>query len=204
MAAAKKREAEEAVATLKRDRRRLWIRGILALVASAYLGTLWLDGVGSNLPAKMLPRPWVYFAQVAALFPYTSPVVIDYRAEGWSCSEHAWHEIDVRPWFPIDADTKENRFQRALQFYRTNRPVMQELEAYIVKHDPSKIGGVRFSSLRIPYPKPGEHVNETTRKPLSAYPKEQRKAWYWTPNSRRAERCGTRNEIDKSESETEE
>ena len=72
-------------------------------------------------PRRSTPRPWLYFSQVAALFVNAAPKVIDYRAEGWSCTEHRWIEIDVRPYFRIDADNKENRFQRALQFYRKNR-----------------------------------------------------------------------------------
>ena len=187
-------------AEVKRDARRRWTRGILGAIAFAYLVTVWLDGVGSNVPAKLLPRPWVYFSQVSALFPYASPVVIDYRAEGWSCAEHAWREIDVRPYFPIDADNKENRFQRGMQFYKQTRPVMRELEDYVVGHESAtqKIGGVRFSSLRIPYPKPGERVSEATHKPMSDYPKDQKKVWYWTPSSRRADRCGTKTEVDSS------
>ena len=38
----------------------------------------------------------------------------------------------MRPYFRIDADNKENRFQRALQFYRKNRNVMRALEDFIV------------------------------------------------------------------------
>lgn len=175
------------------EARRLWLRRASIGVAAFYLLTVWLDGIGSNLPSKLLPRAWVYFAQIAALFPHASPRVIDYRAEGWSCTERKWEEIDVRPYFKIDQDNKENRFQRALQFYRRNRAVMRALDDFVVQrwndgHD--KIGGVRFLSLRIPYPKPAERVRAYQWEPLSHYPQEQRHDWYWTPKSRRAERCG--------------
>jgi hypothetical protein len=135
----------------------------------------------------------VYFAQIAALFPHASPRVIDYRAEGWSCTDRKWAEIDVRPYFPVDQDNKESRFQRALQFYRRNRTVMRALDDFVVDHwndHHDKIGGVRFLSLRIPYPKPGERVRSYAWEPLSHFPQDQRHDWYWTPKSRRAERCG--------------
>lgn len=168
-------------------------RGAWIAIAGLYLATVWLDGVGSTWPAKITPRPWVYFSQVAALFVNAAPKVIEYRAEGWSCSEKRWTEIDVRPHFRIDADNKENRFQRALQFYRKNRAVMRALEDFLVKrHNASgaKIGGVRFSSLRLPYPAPGEHVSPYEQRPLSSYAADLKHEWYWTPKSRRAERCG--------------
>jgi hypothetical protein len=132
---------------------------------------------------------------VAALFKSAGLMAIDYRAEGWSCSDRKWIEVDVRPFFRIDADTKENRFHRALQFYRRERKVMRALEDYVIRsHNAAAgrptIGGVRFLSLRVPYPKLGDHVNRVERKPLEAYPEEMRHAWYWTPTSKRRERCG--------------
>ncbi len=173
------------------------LRGFWVGLAGLYLATVWLDGVGSNLPAKSAPRPWLYFAQVAALFVNAAPKVIDYRAEGWSCSEQRWTELDVLPYFRIDRDNKENRFQRALQFYRKNRSVMRALEDFTLKrHNASgaaPIGGVRFSSLRLSYPAPGEHVARYQRPPLATYAGE-RHDWYWTPKSRRSERCGQRHE----------
>ncbi len=169
-------------------------RGFWVAVAGLYLATVWFDGVGSTWPRKITPRPWLYFSQVAALFVNAAPKVIDYRAEGWSCSEHRWVEIDVRPYFRIDADNKENRFQRALQFYRKNRNVMRPLDDYVVKRHNAgggaQIGGVRFSSLRLPYPAPGEHVAPFEQRPLASYSADEKHDWYWTPKSRRAQRCG--------------
>ena len=175
------------------DERSSRFRGVWVTIAGIYLVTVWLDGVGSTWPAKMTPRPWVYFAQVAALFVNSSPKVIDYRAEGWSCSERRWTEIDVRPHFQIDSENKENRFQRALQFYRKNRMVMQALDDFVVKRQNATgptIGGVRFASLRLDYPKPGQHVAPYERNPLATYSKNQRHDWYWTPKPRRIQRCG--------------
>lgn len=171
------------------------LRSALVVVATLYLVTVWLDGVGSNLPAKITPRVWLYFGQIAALFKSAGMMAIDYRAEGWSCAEHRWVEVDVRPWFRIDAENKESRFHRALQFYRRERKVMRALEDYVVQRNNdggAKIGGVRFLSLRIPYPKIGEPVTALARKPLAEYPVEVRHEWYWTPTSRRYERCGER------------
>lgn len=177
-----------------------WRRNLLLGVAALYLTTVWLDGVGSNLPAKLAPRPWVYFGQIAALFRWAGEKQIDYRAEGWICAEHRWEEIDVLPFFPLDAGNKENRFYRAVQFYRRDRKVMRALESYVVSRhnarEPDKrIGGVRFSSLRIPYPAPGSRIEPYERKPLASYTQDQRHDWYWTPGSKRRERCGDHDSV---------
>lgn len=171
------------------------VRWLLVLISTGYLLTVWLDGIGSPLPAKLVPRPWLYFAEVAALFKNAGMMSISYRAEGWSCSDARWVEVDVRPWFRIDAETKESRFHRTLQFYRKNRTVMRALEDYVVRKNNAssslpRIGGLRFLSLRVPYPKLGAHVEPIERKPLSAYPDEMRHTWYVTPTSNRRERCG--------------
>jgi hypothetical protein len=170
------------------------VRTALVSVAFVYLVTLWLDAVGSNIPTRYMPRVWVYFAQIAALFKRAGAASIDYRAEGYVCASGKWTEIDVRPWFALEAGTKENRFHRVLQFYRAERKVMRELDEYVVTQQNagsgSKIGGVRFSSLRLPYPKLGDEVRPYERKPLSEHPESVKKAWYWTPASKRRERCG--------------
>src|SRR5262249_12053312 len=138
-------------------------RTALVIVAGIYLATVWLDAVGSSLPLKLTPRVWLYFSQIAALFPRAGQMSIDYRAEGWVCSEKRWVEVDARPWFLIDSDNKENRFHRALQFYRKDRTVMRALEEYVIRNNNASssrppIVGVRFLSLRIPYPALGSHV----------------------------------------------
>jgi hypothetical protein len=186
---------------------RRWTRIALGVLAGAYLVTVWLDGVGSSVPGKTMPRAWVYFAQVAALFPHAAEMAIDYRAEGWSCSEKKWIEIDVRPWFQLEANTKENRFERVLYFYRQNRTVMRALEDFVVKrHNEAstpRIGGVRFLSLRIPFPPPGSRVEPWSRRPVATYGKDQRHDWYWTPRTRRDERCGARSEGDDDDPKSE-
>lgn len=171
------------------------MRSGIVVFALFYLVTVWLDGVGSNFPARVTPRAWLYFCQIAALFKSAGMMSIDYRAEGWSCADRKWIEVDVHPWFKVDSDNKENRFHRALQFYRKERKVMRALDEYVVKRNnatPSlpKIGGVRFLSLRIPYPKLGSHVEPVDRKPLADYPEDMRHNWYWSPGSMRRDRCG--------------
>jgi hypothetical protein len=167
----------------------------LIVVAAIYIVTVWLDGVGSNLPARWTPRVWLYFSQVAALFKNAGVMAIDYRAEGWSCSEKRWVEVDVRPFFQLDAENKESRFHRVMQFYRKERKVMRALESYVMQRNNAvssrpQIVGVRFLSLRIPYPKLGTHVEPVEHKPLASYPNEMRHNWYWTPASQRRDRCG--------------
>ncbi|HVZ32679.1 MAG TPA: hypothetical protein VG963_09655, partial [Polyangiaceae bacterium] len=159
-----------------------------------------LDAAHSKLPRRWLPSFITYFTEAAALFPNAAQAIIDYRVEGWECSEQRWREIDPRVDFPIDADSKENRFYRALHFFRQNRPVMHALEAYLIerhnarareaREDVGLIGGIRTLSLRLPVPEPGEHVERYSRQPIDAHPASQRHNWYWTPASRRAENCG--------------
>jgi hypothetical protein len=196
-------------------------RGRVALItlAGVYLAGVWLDGVGSTLPSQVLPRVANYFLQVAALFPKAATMSIDYRAEAWVCADRKWEELDTRPYFPIDPDDKENRFQRVMHFFREDRPTMRALDAYLVdRHgsgkgldgiDPTKpLGGVRMLSLRIPLPNPGEPLERSRRVPLAEVPAEQRHGFYHTRRSEIGARCGgERREIpdppdppDKSES----
>jgi hypothetical protein len=177
----------------------------LRVIAGAYLAGVWLDGVGSTLPSHVFPRVANYFFQVAALFPRAATMSIDYRAEAWVCADKKWEELDTSPYFPIDPDDKENRFQRVMHFFRQDETTMHALDAYLVERHVSgkgqdgissdkPIGGVRLLSLRIPLPKPGEPLERNRRLPLSAYPEGERHVFYRTPRSKAAERCGTRSE----------
>lgn len=174
----------------------------LSIVAAIYLAGVWLDAVTNHATARRVPRPLVYFTQIAGLFPKAAVRAIDYRAEGWDCRKKEWFEVDVRPFFPIEADDKESRFHRAMFFYNEHRQTMQALEDYVMKNvnrtaidraaagkgGGELIGGVRFLSLRIPFGEPGE-AQRYERKPLASYPEEMRKNWYWTPQSKREDRC---------------
>ncbi len=173
----------------------------LRVLGGAYLAGVWLDGVGSTLPSAVLPRAPNYFLQVAALFPVAATMTIDYRAEAWVCADKKWEELDTRPYFPLDPDDKENRFQRVMHFFRRERTTMQAVDDYLVERHPEgggadgidplrPIGGVRLLSLRIPLPSPGDRVERFLRQPLSAYPDSERHVFYHTPRSKLGERCG--------------
>jgi hypothetical protein len=177
-------------------------RVALGALAGCYLAGVWLDGVGSTLPSHFLPRAANYFLQVAALFPKAATMTIDYRAEAWVCADRKWEELDTRPYFPLDPDDKENRFQRVMHFFRDDRTVMHALDDYLVEQHPSgkgadgidplkPIGGIRVMSLRIPLPAPGEALQRFGREPLSAYPESERHHFYHTTRAKAAERCGT-------------
>ncbi|HEX7668761.1 MAG TPA: hypothetical protein VF395_04220 [Polyangiaceae bacterium] len=173
---------------------------ILTVVAAMYLGSIWLDAVGSNLHTRLLPNTLTYFTQVAGLFTTAALATIEYRVEGWDCAGNRWREIDPRPDFPMDADSKENRFYRALHFFRQRRPVMHALDEFLVGRHNARaregretiglVGGIRTQSIRVPFPKPGQKVEPYVRLPADSYPEEERRYWYWTQKSRREERCG--------------
>ena len=166
-------------------------RRILAVVAALYLAGIWLEVAGAPLQ-KLVPRPILYFMQVAKLFPHAVPMATEFRAEAYSCADRVYREIDVRPFFPIRANDKENRFERAMFFYRHQPLVMRALDDYIVASADAAgtaVGGVRFLSVRIPIPPPGQMTEPYTRKALHDYPAEYRKAWYQTPGAVRRARC---------------
>jgi len=178
-------------------------RVVLGLIAAVYLVAVFAEAAKSGTAAKYLPAPVAYFAQLAALFPRASHGAIDYRAEGFVCRDQTWIEIEPRRWFPIDADNKENRFYRALYFYHLHRQTMRALDEFIVSHYDAdardgaaagtgatpEIAGVRFIRILVPLGAPGEPEGRYTRRPLGEYPAEERKDLYWTPESKREERC---------------
>jgi hypothetical protein len=174
----------------------------LSVLASLFFVAILSDDFGLHW-VSAIPRPLRYFTQVACLFSEAARAAIDYRAEGFGCEQRSFQEIDVRPYFLIDRDSKENRFYRSLHFYREDRTTMRALEDYVLTHhnqdvraagsaapdDGGILGGVRFSSVRVPVGAPGEDVARYERKPLSAYPDAMIKHFYYTPASERARRC---------------
>jgi len=167
-------------------------RRALAAVGALYLAGIWLEAAGAPLHA-VVPRPLHYFLQVAKLFTNAVPIAAEYRAEAYSCSDHVWRELDVRPFFPIRADDKESRFDRAMFFYRRQPAVMAALDEYLVTANnrvSAPVGGVFLMSLRIPIPAPGEATEPYRRRPLSDYGADLRKYWYRTPTPLRQARCG--------------
>jgi hypothetical protein len=167
------------------------VRKLLVLLGSLYLAAMFAEGAGGSLN-KTLYRPLLFFCQIAALFPQAATHTIEYRAEGYSCNARVI-ELDMRPLFPIHADDKENRFDRAMYFYRQDRTVMQALEAYVMREhnrsDPDKIGGVIFLSLRVPLPRQGTDFARYQRRPIADHPPEERKVWYVTPHETVLRRC---------------
>ena len=177
-------------------------RAGLRVVAGLYLVGLWLDAVGCDTPGRILPHALDYFMEVAALFPEAASGAIDYRAEGWVCDDARWQELDTRAYFPLDPDSKENRFQRALNFYRDDTRVERALDDYLVqRHDESwledgiprdrRIGGVRFVRVKLPIPQPGAPLEPFTRRPLPEVPQTEKEVLYRTPRSKLDARCGT-------------
>ncbi|WP_438016247.1 hypothetical protein WMF18_36195 [Sorangium sp. So ce315] len=177
-------------------------RWLARALGALYLASILLAAAGSPLPERLLPRTALYFTQIARLFPYAALSSIDHRAEGFRCSDRAWVEIDTRPYFPISAGDKENRFYRAMHFFRQNRPVLQALDEFLVaRHNArltagitegtagGRIGGVRLSSLRLPLPEPGQRFPRHERRPLDTMPEELRKVRYHTPQLKRRARC---------------
>ncbi len=170
-----------------------WLRAVALVLGLLYPSLILFDQLSPRTVYDVVPGPVLYFAQVAALFPRASVYTIEFRAEGWSCKDQQFHEIDVRPYFPIHRNDKENQFTRALYFYLRNRLVMRALDSYITSHfnreHADHIGGVRFLSLREPIPEPGSSFPRFVRRPLSAFPEKERHYWYWTPRSMRRDRC---------------
>jgi hypothetical protein len=168
------------------------VRRALIVVACVYLLGVFFEGIGKTFLQGLLYRPFIYFAQVAALFPRAATHSIEYRVEGYRCDGHI-SEIDVRPYFPIHADDKESRFDRAMHFFLKDKSTLAALAEYITdrynrEHDP-KVGGVILLSLRIPIPSPGSPFPRYERTALSTHPKEQRKIWYDTPRDVVMQRC---------------
>jgi hypothetical protein len=168
------------------------LRRVLVVLGSLYIAAVFCEGAGIQLH-RLVYRPVLFFCQVAALFPHAATYSIEYRAEGYSCNTGHFFEVDVRPFFPIHADDKESRFDRAMFFYRNEKTTMEALEAYVMREynrtEPDKIAGVKFMSLRIPIPSPGSAFSRYARTPLADHPKDERKVWYTTPHETALSRC---------------
>lgn len=189
------------LAPLEREawkRRRAWA---LRFLAASYLLGVWLEGVGWGAPLRAILPQWItFFTQVAALFPRAAEYSIDYRAEGYVCDTGEWQELDTRPYFPIDENDKENRFQRVMFFYRKKKAVMNAVDRFLVDvHNgaarddgiPSdkRIGGVRLLSIRAPLPSIGAPLVRVHHAPLAEIPEQERKLWFSSQSAKITERC---------------
>jgi hypothetical protein len=172
-----------------------WLRHTAALLGAFYLMAVFLDASGVGLLSRVLPPPIRFFTQVAELFPHAAQDAIDWRARAYHCDGARFEELDVRPFFPIRRDDKESRFYRAMFFHFRQRPVLEALEAYVVReqnrrHPEARIGGLMLLSLRIPIPPPGSGEARYRRLPISDYPSTvERHYWYVSSPEASSQRC---------------
>ncbi len=174
-------------------------RRIVTVLAGLYALFVWSEGAGWKIADHVLPLPLRFFVQEAELFPHAARDVIEWRAEAWRCDLGRFEELDVRPFFRIQRDDKENRFYRAMFFHYRQRKVLEALDAYLVReqnhaHPDQPIGGVMLLSLRIPIPAAGTADPRYQRLPLAEYPRDvERKYWYVTGKALREQRCAELN-----------
>ena len=167
-----------------------WLRLGLAMVAVLY----YLALVKRPPPVSGL-RALTFFTQATCLFPAASTYAIEFRLEGWSCDDAAWRPLDPAPYFPIEHDSKESRFQRIGYFYQRNRPVMRALDAWLVARVAAttgagdRLGGIRVVKVLHPLPAPGAPVARYAYDPLGPINPEARRDMYWTRSSERRARC---------------
>jgi hypothetical protein len=176
-----------------------WLRIALAVLAALYyLGLL-------KHPPQVGPlRPIAFFTECTCLFPGAATASIEYRLEGWSCSARAWQPLDPRPYFPIEADDKESRFQRVGYFIargdkrvvNNTREVLHALEGYILERHAEAsdagsgtLGGIRLFRVARPIPQPGADISRYVYEPLGPAPEGERKDLYHTRQSELRQRC---------------
>jgi len=169
-----------------------WLRATLAVLAGVYYVLL-----VKHPPPRGPLRSVAFFTECTCLFPTANDYRIEYRLDAWSCGAYGWRELDPRPFFPIEADDKESRFQRLGHFYQQDRSAMQALEAHILTHHPEvtdgvdgPIGGIRLFKTIAPLPAPGQPVERYIYRPLELPADAKRRDLYWTPISERRARCG--------------
>ena len=172
------------------------LRIALVVLAGIYFVALKWHTIAIASPAQ-------FFVEATKLFADADTVAIEYRLDAWSCDGHAWVPLDPRPYFPIEADDKESRFQRLGYFYgdhaggETRRTVMMALDDFInARHDSvddgvaGKIGGIRLYKLSRPLPEPGDPVARYVYEPLAAPPDNaKRTELFHTRASNRKSRC---------------
>jgi hypothetical protein len=172
------------------------VRIALAVVAGLYLFAL------LKHPSQRF-QPFAYFSECTKLFPEADNVALEYHLDAWSCDQRAWVAIDPRPYFPIEADDKESRFQRLGFFYadrgtkEERRTVLYALDDYIVaRHhevddgQSGAIGGIRMIKVRRTLPEVGDPVPRYVYRPLAVPPPDQSQELFHAPAKKRKERCG--------------
>jgi hypothetical protein len=172
----------------------MWARIALVVLACTYYLTL----LHHPVEVKWL-APAEFFTEATALFPRASESAIEYRLEGWSCATSSWQLLDPRPYFPIQPDDKESRFQRLGYFYEKSRPAMQALAAYVLAGHAAgvddgvtgRIGGIQLVKVSRPLPAVGSPVERYHFDPFAPIPPEQRKDAYHTTSADRTRRCSS-------------
>ncbi|TMQ06303.1 MAG: hypothetical protein E6J90_46720 [Deltaproteobacteria bacterium] len=176
-----------------------WLRLALVGLALVYYGAL-----VHHLPDSRWTRPAVFFTEATALFPSANAVVLEFRLEAWACGK-GWQPIDPRPYFPIQPDDKESRFQRLGYFYfnhksltRRDREAAEALDRYIAARHADlddgvagPIGGIRVVKVVRPFPAPGEPVERYHFDPFAQAPSDERREKYATPEAETRRRCAS-------------
>ncbi len=179
-------------------------RNALVFISLAYFFFMILGEFKSGLAYRLLPSPLLFFTQIAGLFPSAKVIDVEFRAEGWSCNEKIFYEIDTSKLFPIQAGNKENRFQRVLYFYGHNHKIMSKLDQFLTQNynhslrDQSalgygvttgRIGGVRLVAITTPIPRPEIGIQCYRIQPLSDFPFDHKKVLYESSSKRIWENC---------------
>jgi len=174
--------------------RPMWARIGLVFLACAYYAAL------LHHPAEIKwLAPAEFFTEATALFPRASDSAVEYRLEGWSCTTSSWQLLDPRPYFPIQPDDKESRFQRLGHFYYNERPAMVALANYILDGHAAgiddgvtgKIGGIQLIQVLRKVPPVGTPIERYHFDPMAPIPADQRKEKYHTSQSERTRRCNS-------------
>lgn len=185
-----------------------WLRALLTAIAVAYLSTIAVRSAGCSTPDRVLPRLPLFFTQIACLFPGAAKTTVEYRLGGYSCERRQYLEVDYRPYFPIRADDKENRFQRVAHFYsgrtfRQQEGVMRDLEEFVVAEHNAResgpggagdgldgaIGGIYLLVITTPVPEPGTPIERHRFRPSAQFPVKQREIFYRTGVAQADARC---------------
>ena len=178
--------------------------GLVGVAIVYYQGLLHHGWVG------WVSKPAEFFVDATKLFPDANRVAMEFRLEGWSCTDHSWHLIDPRPYFPMRSDDKESRFQRLAYFYgvRAGKPAkgtpkekvperiaMYALDDYIMARHPDvddglagDIGGIQVYVIKKPIPEPGVTVDRYNYEPF-VVTEGKREDLFYTPESKRKARC---------------
>jgi hypothetical protein len=176
----------------------------VGLAVLYYLGLLHHGWVG------WVSKSAEFFVDATKLFPDADRVAMEFRLEGWSCTDRSWHLIDPRPYFPMRSDDKESRFQRLAYFYgvRAGKPApgtpkdkvperiaMNALDEFIFAHHKDvddglagEIGGIQVYVIKKPIPEPGATIDRYDYQPF-VVTEGKRQDLFYTPESKRKARC---------------